>query len=334
MAPLTQKQIAELARVSQPTVSRVLGGDTGVDGDSRERVLAIVHRYGYQPHAQARGLRTRKSDTIGLAVRRTRADFAKDPFYAELIAAVMERTAQRGYHLSVTASRTADGERLFYDSLFNSSRVDGLLILENMERDDRIERLRAASFPFVLIGRYDGSEDLFTVNNDNVGGARMLTEHVLRRGRRRIGFINGPGELTVSQDRLAGYRLALESAGVEYRPELVVEAGFGESAGRSAAAQLIAKKPDALLAIDDLIALGALAALKEMGRTVPDDVALAGFNDSVFCPHTDPPLTSVRINVDEIGSRAADLLIARIEDVSLPPRKITVTCAIVERASC
>ncbi len=333
MKPLTQKKIAELARVSQPTVSRVLGGDAGVDTDSRERILAIVKEYGYQPHAQARGLRTSRSDTIGLAVRRTRRDFAKDPFYAELIASVMDRAAQRGYHLSVSASRTAGGERLFYDSLFNSNRVDGLLILESMEHDERIERLRAADFPFVLIGRYDGSADLFSVNNDNVGGARMLTEFMLSRGRRRIGFINGPRDLTVSQDRLQGYCQAHEAAGIRMDPSLVLETDFGESGGRSAADRLLASRPDAIIAIDDLIGLGALATLKEAGLSVPGDVALAGFNDSLFCPHTDPPLTSVRINVDEIGAKAADLLIARIEDSKMAPRQVIVPCEIVERAS-
>lgn len=304
-----------------------------MDPDSRARVQAIVDEHGYQPHAQARGLRTQKSDTIGLAVRRTRRDFARDPFYAELITAVMDRAALRGYHLSVSASRTADGERVFYDSLFNSSRIDGLLILESLEHDDRIERLREHQFPFVLIGRYDGSTELFTVNNDNVGGAAMLTNHLLSRGRRRIGFITGPHDLTVSQDRLTGYRQALEASGAGFDPDLVVETDFGESGGRSAACRLMERRPDAIIAIDDLIGLGALATIKEMGLRVPDDVALAGFNDSLFCPHTDPPLTSVRINVAEIGTRAADLLIARIEDRDMPPQQVILPCELVGRES-
>jgi DNA-binding LacI/PurR family transcriptional regulator len=245
----------------------------------------------------------------------------------------MDRAAMQGYHLSVSASRTADGERLFYDSLFNSRRVDGLIILESMEHDERIDRLRSNDFPFVLIGRYDGSRDIFTVNNDNVGGAEMAVRYLLQRGRRRIGYINGPANLTVCQDRLLGYRRALEAAGVAFDPCLVAETDFGEQGGRDATLRLLKHAPDAILALDDLIGLGALATLKQEGRRVPEFVALVGFNDSVFCPHTDPPLTSVRVNVQEIGERAADLLIARIEDSVLAPCQVLVPCEIVERAS-
>jgi DNA-binding LacI/PurR family transcriptional regulator len=162
----------------------------------------------------------------------------------------------------------------------------------------------------------------------------MITSYLLGRGRRRIGLINGPHDLTVSQDRLQGYCQALREAGIEYVPELVEEADFGESGGRLAARRLLRHRPDAIIAIDDLIGLGALATIKEMGLRVPGDVALAGFNDSLFCPHTDPPLTSVRINVNEIGARAADLLIARIENRDVAPEQILVPCEIVERASC
>lgn len=333
MRALTQKKIAELAQVSQPTVSRVLGGDSGVDPGARARIMDIVKRHGYQPHAQARGLRTQKSDTIGLAVRRTRQDFAKDPFYAELITAVMDRAALQGYHLSISASRSADGERLFYDTLFASRRIDGLIILESLEHDERIERLRDHDFPFVLIGRYDGSPDMFTVNNDNVGGSASVVRHLLARGRKRIGFISGPRDLTVCQDRQIGYKQALESAGIRYDRSLVAEADFGEQGGRGAALRLLEHKPDAIVAIDDLIGLGALATIKECGLRVPDDVALVGFNDSLFCPHTDPPLSSVSVNVNEIGSRAADLLIQRIEHQETVPVQIFVPCELVARAS-
>lgn len=333
MKSLTQKKIAELAQVSQPTVSRVLCGDAGVDPQSRARIMEIVEKRGYQPHAQARGLRTQRSDTIGLAVRRTRKDFAKDPFYAELITAVMDRTAMQGYHLSVSASRSADGERLFYDSLFASNRVDGLIILESLEHDERIERLREHEFPFVLIGRYDGSTDICSVNNDNVGGAAMVVEHLLQRGRTRIGYVSGPRDLTVSQDRLLGYRRALQDAGIRYERELVVEADFGEQGGRSAAMRLLEEKPDAIVAIDDLIGLGALASIRESGLRVPEDVAMVGFNDSLFCPHTDPPLSSVRVNVNEIGATAADILIQHIEHPDTPPVQVLVPCELVVRAS-
>ncbi|HEY3411750.1 MAG TPA: LacI family DNA-binding transcriptional regulator [Armatimonadota bacterium] len=333
MKPLTQKKIAELASVSQPTVSRVLGGDAGVDPAARDRIMDIVKRNGYQPHAQARSLRRQRSDTIGLAVRRTRQDFAKDPFYAELITAVMDRAAHQGYYLSISASRSADGERLFYDSLFASNRVDGLIILESLEHDERIERLRDHRFPFVLIGRYDGSPDLFSVNNDNIGGAAMVVRHLLERGRKRIGYVSGPHDLTVSQDRLIGYRQGLEDAGIRYDRDLVVEADFGEQGGRSAAHRLLDQQPDAILAIDDLIGLGALVSIKERGLRVPDDVALVGFNDSLFCPHTDPPLSSVSVNVNEIGAKAADLLIQRIEKKDTPPCQLLVPCELVARAS-
>ncbi len=331
--PLTQKKIAEIAGVSQPTVSRILSGGAGVDEDVRERVMEIVNQNGYQPHAMARGLRTHRSDTLCLAVRRGRKGFAKDPFYAELILAVMDTAAQNGYHLSVCSSRTAGGERLFYDALFRSNRVDGLIILESLEHDERIERLREHRFPFVLVGRYDNSPDLFTVNNDNVGGMRTLVRYLFERGRRKIGFINGLPDLTVCQDRLLGYRKGLEDVGLAYDPALVCEADFGEPGGRRAAQRMLKESPDAIIALDDIIGLGALAAVKQSGRRVPEDVALAGFNDSLFCPHTEPSLTSMRLNVQELGRQAAEMLIARTKDSTLAPRQVLIPCEIVERGS-
>ncbi len=258
--------------------------------------------------------------------------FSKDPFYAELILAVMDTAAQNGYHLSVCSSRTAGGERLFYDALFRSNRVDGLIILESLEHDERIERLREHRFPFVLVGRYDNSPDLFTVNNDNVGGMRTLVRYLFERGRRKIGFINGLPDLTVCQDRLLGYRKGLEDVGLPMI-RLGFRSGIRRTGGRRAAQRLLKESPDAIIALDDIIGLGALAAVKHAGRRVPEDVALAGFNDSLFCPHTEPSLTSVRLNVQELGRQAAEMLIARTKDSAMAPRQVLIPCEIVERGS-
>jgi DNA-binding LacI/PurR family transcriptional regulator len=148
-----------------------------------------------------------------------------------------------------------------------------------------------------------------------------------------VGFITGPADLTVCQDRLRGYREALRAAGIQPESSLVAEADFGEQGGRRAALKLLEAKPTAIVALDDLLCLGALAAVKGAGLKVPHDIALAGFNDSLFCPHTDPPLTSVRLNVTELGERAAELLINRVRNPRLEPVHVLVPCEIVRRES-
>jgi DNA-binding LacI/PurR family transcriptional regulator len=218
MADLKQAEIAKLAGVSQATVSRVLKGDPQVNAEMRERVLAVVQQLGYVPDARAQSLRSQRTRLLGLVIHRAPDALAGDPFFSALIAMIIAQAGRYDYHLCVDTARTARSQRAIYEELLRTRRVDGLILVESETQDRRIERLSREGFPFVLIGRYDPEDAVCTVDNDNIGAAYMATDYLLRTGRRRVAYLGGPAGLTVTRDRLQGYKAALEAHGVGYDP--------------------------------------------------------------------------------------------------------------------
>jgi DNA-binding LacI/PurR family transcriptional regulator len=218
MADLKQAEIAKLAGVSQATVSRVLKGDPQVNAEMRERVLAVVQQLGYVPDARAQSLRSQRTRLLGLVIHRAPDALAGDPFFSALIAMIIAQAGRYDYHLCVDTARTARSQRAIYEELLRTRRVDGLILVESETQDRRIERLSREGFPFVLIGRYDPEDAVCTVDNDNIGAAYMATDYLLRTGRRRVAYLGGPAGLTVTRDRLRGYRDALEAHGIGYDP--------------------------------------------------------------------------------------------------------------------
>ncbi|MCS7066180.1 MAG: LacI family transcriptional regulator, partial [Fimbriimonadales bacterium] len=293
MAEIRQTEIARLARVSQATVSRVLNNDPQVNEELRQRVLAVVEALGYVPDARAQSLRAQRTRLLGLVIHRAPAALAYDPFFSALIASIIDQAGKQGYHLCVDAARTVRGQRAIYEELLRTRRVDGLILVESETRDERIARLTAEGFPFVLIGRYEPEDAIYTVDNDNIGAARMATEYLLQHGRRRIAYIGGPAGLTVTRDRLHGYRDALTAHGVGYDAHLVAFGAFSEGGGARAMSELLslAQPPDAVLALDDVLAIGAMREAQRCGWRIPQDIAIIGFNDTPLCSFVEPSLT-------------------------------------------
>ncbi|MCS7209991.1 MAG: LacI family transcriptional regulator [Fimbriimonadales bacterium] len=335
MAELKQVEIARLAGVSQATVSRVLKGNPQVNEAMRQRVLAVVQELGYVPDARAQSLRSQRTRLIGLVVHRAAEALAGDPFFSALIASIIEQAGRHDYHLCVDTARTARSQRAVYEELLRTRRVDGLILVESETRDKRIERLSSEGFPFVLIGRYDPADAVCSVDNDNIGAAFMVTDYLVRTGRRRIAYIGGPAGLTVTRDRLQGYRDALESHGIGYDPHLVAFAGFNERSAASAMTDLLSQtpQPDAVLGMDDLIALSAMREAKRHGVRVPDDIAFVGFNDSPLCRYVEPSLTSVAVEIPALARKATEMLIALIEGHEPNPRRQIVPARLVKRES-
>lgn len=335
MAEIRQREIARLARVSQATVSRVLNNDPQVNKELRQRVLAVVEALGYVPDARAQSLRAQRTRLLGLVVHRSPAALAQDPFFSALIASIIDQAGKQGYHLCVDAARTVRGQRAIYEELLRTRRVDGLILVESETRDERIARLSAEGFPFVLIGRYEPEDAIYTVDNDNVGAARMATEYLIQRGRRRIAYIGGPAGLTVTRDRLQGYREALEAHGIPYDTRLVTFGAFSEQGGARAMSELLclSQPPDAVLALDDVLAIGAMREAQRRGLRVPDDVALVGFNDTLLGAFVEPSLTSVAIDIPALARAATQRLIDLIEGRPVQPRRLIVPARLVPRES-
>ncbi|GIV17327.1 MAG: LacI family transcriptional regulator [Armatimonadota bacterium] len=335
MPELTQNQIAKLSRVSQATVSRVLRGDPRVNEELRQRVLAVIEKHGYVPDARAQSLRSQRTGILGLVVHRSPKQLARDPFFSALIASIIEFAGKAGYHLCVDAARAVQSRRAIYEDLLRTRRVDGLILVEPQTRDERMPRLLEEGFPFVLIGRYEPIDAVYSVDNDNIGAGRMATEYLLRKGHRRIAHISGPRGLFVCEDRYTGYQQALKEAGVCCVPELVVWGDFSEEHGYRAMSRLLSlpNPPTAVVAVDDLVAVGALRAARERGTSIPQQLAVIGFNDSPFCQYVDPPLSSVAVDIRALAQMATEVLIHQIEEREVPQRRYIVPCHLVERAS-
>jgi len=312
----TLEAVAAHAGVSRATVSRVVNGGAGVREAVRERVRASVAALGYVPNSAARSLVTRRTGAVAVVIAEPETRVFSDPFFAQQLRGISrELSAYDMQLLLLLLEGRADYGRV--GRYLAGGHVDGALMF-SLHRDDPLPSMATASgVPTVFGGRpgWAGAEDdpeLLYVDTDNHGGARQAVTHLLERGRRRIAVITGPLDQTSAQDRLDGYRDALGVA--EADPALVAHGDFTAEGGERAMAELLDRSPDldAVFAGSDLMASGALRTLRARGRRVPADVAVVGYDDLAPAAWADPPLTTVRQDVQEMGRMMAGLLLRRL----------------------
>ena len=314
MTPPTLEQVAALAGVSRATVSRVVNGSPRVSPAVRAQVERAVAKLGYVPNRAARSLVTRRGDSVALVVSEPHARFFSEPFFAGMVRGVSAALAGTGVQLLLLIAQDfPDRGRL--ERYVVGGHVDGVL-LASLHGDDPLPAiLERAGVPAVLVGRPAGPIPVSYVDADNRGGARMAVDHLAALGRRRIAIITGGLDMGVGVDRLVGYRDGLAAAGLGGGGELVENGDFTEEGGAAAMTRLLARpgRPvDAVFAASDLMAAGALRALRAAGRRVPDDVAVVGFEDSAVARYAQPPLTTVRQPIEEMGRQATRLLLAKV----------------------
>ena len=304
----TLEAVAARAGVSRATASRVVNGSEGVRAALVERVRRAVDELGYVPNQAARTLVTRRNDAIAVVVAEPETRFFSDPFFAQQVRGISkELTAHDNQLVLLLTEGAADYERV--GRYLAGGHVDGALIF-SLHTDDSLPVLaRRAGVPIVIGGRpgWSDAETLY-VDCDNRGGARVAVQHLLNLGRRRIGHIAGPLDQTASIDRLDGFRDVLP----DIDPRMIAEGDFTPEGGSRAMAQLLEHCPDldAVFAASDVMASGALRVLRLTGRRVPEDVAVAGFDDMVSVAEwTDPPLTTIRQDIEEMGRLMARLLL-------------------------
>lgn len=330
---VTQLDIARLANVSQATVSRVLSGDDRVEETLRGRVVEVIRLHNYQPDVRARSLRLRRTGLIGLVLKRPPGGLTEDPFFAALVAGIMDYLAGKPYHLCIDVVTDEASQEGIDDEMLRTRRVDGLILVESEAIDERIALLQYDRFPFVLIGN-PLNDSIASVDNDNVHAAEMATHHLIENGFSQIGMLSGPKGITVSEDRIAGYRRAIEQLD---RPARVWHSSFGfESARDQAICMLTGEaRPDALVVLDDFMAFGVVLAARSLGLSIPDDLALVGFNDSSLCNLMSGGLTSVCLGIDQIVECAVRKLLAIIEtgECPEPVREIVPTRLVVRGSS-
>lgn len=304
----TLETVAEIAGVSRATVSRVINNVPKVSRRVRDAVEHAIDTTGYVPNRAARTLVTRRTESIALAVFESGHRFVSDPYLMGIVRAVSDELSRTDMQLVlILASPPERMDKL--ENYLRGGHVDGVLLVSAHGTDP----LLAPGVPAVIGGRpLVPRRGTVSVDCDNVGGARAAVEHLVERGRRRIATIAGPADMCAGIDRLAGYRQGL---GQRRRP-IIAYGDFGRDSGERAMAALLRRRPDldGVFAASDLMAEGALAAMRAAGRRVPDDVAVVGFDDSPSARYTDPPLTTIRQPWDEQGRLMTRLLLRRINE--------------------
>ncbi|WP_143527946.1 LacI family DNA-binding transcriptional regulator [Rubrobacter xylanophilus] len=326
---VTLRDVAREAGVSIKTVSRVVNGEREVNPETAARVSEVLSRLRYRPNELARSLKGRRSRTIGLMI----ADIS-NPFYSGCAKAVEEVARERGYAVILCASaEDAQTEREYVDLLIQR-RVEGLLLVPAADGHEYLRQEQTAGLAVVALDRPIAGLPTDAVIVQNRAGTRRAVQHLIEHGHRRIAFVGAGRELYTTRKRLEGYREALREAGLE---ELVrLEAPDAPSAaGRMRELLALNTPPTAVFAANNLITLGALQALEQAGARVPEDVALVGFDDFALAAVLRPRLTLVRQPADELGRRAARLLIDRLENKLPPtPRRTVLPTELIIRESC
>jgi LacI family transcriptional regulator len=308
----TSADVAARAGVSRATVSFVLNerADVKIRSATRLRVIEAANELGYHPNAPARQLAGGSSLTLGLVLLQTPEQVAGDALLAETLRGLSSAARAAGYRVLVESIVPGDGG---YSDILRTRRAEGLVISGPRSDDATLEALAGERFPIVLQGSLPGLA-VPSVDVDNVAGARQAVEHLLGLGHRRIGCVtNAPLAYTAARDRLDGYRQALEAAGIGFDEGLVTEGEFDAPSGHRAMTRLLGTEGmTAVFVASDVVALGAMGALREAGLRVPEDVSVVGFDNIPLAAYVDPPLTTVRIPAFELGLVAGQALVDRV----------------------
>jgi DNA-binding LacI/PurR family transcriptional regulator len=321
--PVTMRQIAERAEVSIGTVSHVINGTAKVREKLRHRVLDAIRSLGYQPSQLARGLRRNQTNIVVMII----PDIT-NPFFPAVVRGVEDVAYEHSLRLVLCNTDNDAHKETFYLNEMRSYRPAGWLVIP--ATDSQMATLLKSSPvsgpPVVCIDRQPPGWKGDVVLVANEAGAHSATQHLLRMGHRQLAVITGPLHLTNAVERLKGFKRALADANVSIEPEYVQEARFDRQSGYQAAIHLLRMlpRPTAIFACNDLMALGVLLAVREIGLRCPEDLSIVGFDDLDFAEFTAPALTSVRQPGYQLGTTAARLLLNRIDGLKQSPKKIVL----------
>ncbi|KIL50177.1 LacI family transcription regulator [Jeotgalibacillus alimentarius] len=338
MMSVTIKDVAKVANVAPSTVSRVIANNPRISEQTKVKVREAMEQLGYHPNFIARSLANQSTQVIGLVTPGSSDVFFQNPFFPTVLRGLNEGAHEHQYALQLVTGKSEDDIYNGVVQMVQGGRVDGVILLYSKVEDRIVTYLQERNFPFVMIGKpYKMAESITHVDNDNIQAGFDATEFLIGMGHERIAYIGGDKQLVVTVERLQGYKDALAQAGLPYRESYTVHESFLLEGGKDAICALmelpVSDRPTALLVTDDLMSLGVLNTLSELDMTVPEDISMISFNNVLFSEMSRPPLTSVDINIFQLGFEASAQLIKRVEDKSVPHRRVTVPHHIVKRFS-
>jgi DNA-binding LacI/PurR family transcriptional regulator len=328
--------VAKVAGVSRATVSRVVNGVASVDESMRQIVEQAISATGYFPNQAARSLVTRRAGSIAVLLPE-QSRMLGDPFFVRVVSGVMSVLRPMGVHLVLMMADAGTGDGAGApDQVVNDlrqGRLDGVILIHTRHEDPLLHLLIEEHLPVVLSGRPEHPMSISYVTVDQIAGGALVAEHLIGRGCTQIATICGPLDTPAGQDRLTGFRTAMVARG---RPDPVtVEGEFTWESGVAAMEQLLIEFPevDGVFIASDLMANGALSVLRRHGRSVPDDVAVVGFDDSSAALSCDPPLTTVRQPVEDMAAEMARLLLRQVDRTDAPHASVVFEPTLVIRES-
>ncbi|MGZ6269709.1 MAG: LacI family DNA-binding transcriptional regulator [Candidatus Limnocylindrales bacterium] len=327
--PRTLDDLAAMSGVSRATVSRVINGGPVSDA-TRDRVQAVIEHTNFRPNAAARTLASGRSGVVGVVMHIDPHLLFQDPYFSQLLQGMSDAISEQAAGMMLWLGQRSKEETL--DQILWMGLLDGVIVSAYTLEDPLVDGLLASSVPTVLVGHRRADRSASYVDVDNIAAADTITSHLVQIGRRRIGHITGRRGTVAGEDRLIGYRRAMERARFPIEG-LVVDGDFNRASGAAATWQLLDSGVDAIFCANDTTAAGALEVIRSRGLRVPEDIALAGFDDLEFAAHLDPPLTTIRQGVRQQGAEAGNTLFQLLQDPTGSPRRVILPTELVIRHS-
>ena len=331
---VTLKKIAERVGKSVTTVSRALAGYDDVSQATREQVRQVALELGYEPNIIARQLQKQRTDTLALVLPTYGPRFS-DPFFSEFLTGVGNEATRHGFDLLVSTRAPGDEEEAAYLKNIRSRRVEGFILVRTRRQDRRISILQEHHFPFAVFGRTEARNDFPLVDEDSEFGISLVVEHLVKLGHRRLACIAAPSNLMLAHYRLQGFLSALQKHGLPVEPDLIIAGDLTQQSGRVVGGQLLdlPRPPTAIVACNDLMALGAMSAAQERGLVVGRDISITGFDDIPPAEHAHPPLTTLNQPVYQIGTIVCEMLVKVISGQEISKPQLILQPSLVVRQS-
>ena len=335
--PVTIKDVAALAGVSPSTVSRTCSDHPSISRQTKEKVRRAMAQLGYEPNFQASSLATQNSRTIGIILPPSERETYEYSFYLEAVRGISLLCNQKQYINTVITGKDEEEILHVVQTMVRNRLAEGFIVLYSREQDPVVDFLYEEGLLYVLVGKaYRNANQTIYVDNDNVLAGREAAQYLISLGHRRIAYLSGHHSLLFAGDRKSGYMLALAENSIPFRQDYCIETTFHMEEGIQSLQSLLQMhdRPTAVLVSDDILATFLERVCLEMGLSVPEDLSIISFNNSLYARLTRPQLTSVDINSLQLGTEAAAQMISHIENPNLMATKTIVPHHIVERDSC